>query len=480
MLTRVNSLKELREAIKETKPGQVILVADGVYDLDKNLEFKRMKGTEEKPVTVRAENLLKAEFKGPYVVKIRDSEHFVLEGFRFSLKADAGGKNGALSVGGVRHCRITRNHFELDETATGDDNQTWVTVNGFNSGHNRIDHNRFFNKTKKGHYIFISGEGDYVSQHDLIDHNHFMNRAYGNDENEYETIRGGESHIGNRDGGAHLIIRNNLFERCDGEDEIISFKVGDCSFLENTVINSHGSVVFRCGNRGVFAGNFFFNTYEERPFKNYRSGGVRFYGSNHRAYNNYFEGLDGTSAKAPLNLMHGAPAGSGALGGADGLPSTDCEIVHNTWVNCAKLQIGYESDKRPLKPERCTFANNIICETQDDALMELYEAGGVRFSGNVIFATHGKETGIENLTFCEQEFKVADPKLKPNNGIFSLTQASTAAIDIPGNTYHFVIADIQGTTRDKKPDAGAQEYTTQPPPPNIPLTPNKVGPFAAE
>ena len=186
------------------------------------------------------------------------------------------------------------------------------------SGFNRIDRNRFSGKSKEGHYIFITGEDMRVSRHDLIERNYFVDRVYGNDANGYETIRVGESRIGNRGGKCLTTIGENLFERCQGEDEIVSFKVGGCSFVDNTVLNCHGSIVFRDGNDGIFSGNMILNTDAASPFDDYRAGGVRFYGSGHRALNNYFEGLNGTSMKAPLALMPGAPAGSGALGVVDG------------------------------------------------------------------------------------------------------------------------------------------------------------------
>jgi poly(beta-D-mannuronate) lyase len=475
----VDSLDGLREAIRTAAPGLIIEVADGTYELKRDLELKHLKGKPGKPITIRAQHLLQAEFIGDHVVKIRDAEYLVLEGFLFRLKADVNGKNGALSMRGSHHCRIMRNDFKLDEQDTGEANQTWLTVDGHSSGFNRIDHNRFSDKTKKGHYIFITGEDEYVSQHDRIECNYFVDRAYGNDANEYETIRVGESPIGNKGGMSFTVLDGNLFERCQGEDEMVSFKVGGCSFLNNTVINCHGSVVFRNGNDGVFAGNIVCNTFASRPFDDYRSGGVRFYGSGHRVFNNYFEGLNGTSMKAPLALMHGAPAGSGSLGVSDGLPATDCEIVHNTWVGCEQLCLGYESEKRLLKPDRCIFSCNIVCETSDKQLLQLFEAEGVECRGNILHSTGGKESGIEGMNYSEDAFRIVDPQLVERGDVFRLTPDSPA-IDAAPNAFDYVKVDLDGVPRDSKLDVGADEYVAEPAVERRLLRPEEVGPLAIE
>jgi hypothetical protein len=475
--TVVDSLQALQKATRTAQPGSVIELSDGVYQLQRDLELKRLKGSAEQPITIRAQHLLKAEFRGEHVVKVRNSEHLVLEGFRFRLKADVHGKSGALSVRYCNHCRITRNHFELDEKNTKDSNQVWLAVDGHGSGFNRIDHNRFSNKTRKGHYLFITGEDNYVSQHDLIERNHFENRSYGNDANEYETIRVGESRIGNSDGKSHTVIRENLLDRCQGEDELVSFKAGGCSFVDNTVRNCHGSVVFRNGSDGTFSGNFMLNTYADRPFLNYRAGGIRFYGSGHRVFNNYFQGLDGTSMKAPLALMHGAPAGSGALGVSDGLPATQCTIAHNTWVDCAKLRLGYQSEKRPLKPQQCAFIYNIVCETEDHQLMQLFEVEDVAFRGNILHASAGKETGIEDSDYTDKEFLVANPNLRRRNNLFCLSSGSPA-IDFAPSSPAYIDRDQDGEPRGNKRDAGADEFHAESDTERTPLKPAEVGPLA--
>lgn len=473
--TVVRSMNDLREAIKRTEPGSVIVVADGTYELQSDLELKRLKGTPESPVTIQAESVLGVVITGDHIVKVRDSTHFVLQGFRFRMRSDVHGKGGAVSVRNCEYGVIRQNAFELDETGTGQKNQTWLTLDGEISGHHQVLWNRFANKSRPGHFIFVTGEGDYVSQHDRIEGNHFVDLAYGNDENGFETIRVGESRIGNVGGKSHTAIRGNLFERCQGEDEIISFKVGGCDFSGNTVRDCHGSVVFRDGDDGVFASNVVLNTYDAKPFDAYRSGGVRFYGARHRIFNNHFEGLDGTSMKAPLAMMHGAPAGSGALGVADGLPSTDCVVVHNTWVRCAQLRLGMSSEKRPLPPSGCTFANNVVYETTDDRLLRIYGAAGVSFRGNLLHTSNSKKTGVDDLPAGKRGFEVIDPELRREDGIYRL-RSDSPAVNAAKTRYDFVKADLDGDARDLLPDIGADEYNASTSRPRRPLKAADVGP----
>lgn len=179
--------------------------------------------------------------------------------------------------------------------------------------------------------------------------------------------------------------------------------------------------------------------------------------------------------KAPLALMHGAEAGSGALGVADGLPATDCKVVHNTWVRCAQLRLGHSSAKRPLRPMDCTFAYNIVSETDDDRLLRLFEADGITCRGNILHATRGKETGIEGMEFSEDAFRVVDPQLEKRGGVYRLGHAS-AAMNAAAKEHDFVKKDMDGDLRDDRPDIGADEHVAQPQAERKPLNAAGVGP----
>lgn len=425
----VGSLAQLRNALDTAEPGDLIEVANGVYTLSGNLTIGRS-GKKARPITVRAQNRGQAKITGYGEVLFNRVTWVVWEGFKFTHDAtQRGWPWGCVTLQDCNNVRFTRNYLDLHEDLTDLTRvHQWVCITGKTSHDNRIDHNLFHDKTLRGDYVVVTGDGRTgaaISQRDRIDHNHFLDFKYGNGQNGLETVRVAANPSGNL--LANLTIEDNLFERCSGEDEIISLKCGAVTVLHNTFIDCNGSMVFRNGNRGLARGNIFINTYEDDrlPFPQYRAGGIRFYGSDHKIVENYFYNLNGTGVDAPLNLMHGAPAGSGNLGGADGLPSTRCEVARNVWVSCAELRIGYESDPRPLPPADCTFSNNLIYGNhRQRTLLNFYQADGVRYSDNLLWP--GDRTGLESAgrVFSENEFKVlsSDPgrpytpdRLKPDD-----------------------------------------------------------------
>src|SRR5690606_3503188 len=181
----------------------------------------------------------------------------------------------------------------------------WIVIGGtYNltepeSFNNRIDHNIFEEKHKPGNFITIDGSPEpnaKSSQFDRIDHNYFKNIGP-RVENEMEAVRIGWSEMSLSSG--YTIVEHNLFENCDGDPEIISVKTCDNIIRNNTFISCQGSLVLRHGNRNVVEGNFFIGN------KKNGTGGVRFYGDDHKIFNNYFEGLTGTTWDAAITVTNG-------------------------------------------------------------------------------------------------------------------------------------------------------------------------------
>src|SRR5690606_7963466 len=70
-----------------------------------------------------------------------------------------------------------------------------------------------------------------------------------------ETLRVGTSHYSLSN--SSTIIENNVFDRCDGEVEIISIKSGANIIRNNLIFESKGAVVLRHGNKNIVEGNVF-------------------------------------------------------------------------------------------------------------------------------------------------------------------------------------------------------------------------------
>ena len=88
----------------------------------------------------------------------------------------------------------------------------------------------------------------------VIEYNYFMNRAPG-DGNGFETIRIGTSDIASSDSGT--VVQSNLFERTNGEVEIVSVKFGDNDIRSNTFRRAVGTVTLCHGNGNRVIGEFF-------------------------------------------------------------------------------------------------------------------------------------------------------------------------------------------------------------------------------
>ena len=73
-----------------------------------------------------------------------------------------------------------------------------------------------------------------------------------------ETIQIGDSYTSMTP--SHVNVSNNLFEKCNGEVEIISSKSNFNEFRNNIFYESEGSLVMRHGNYCIIDGNFFIGT----------------------------------------------------------------------------------------------------------------------------------------------------------------------------------------------------------------------------
>jgi poly(beta-D-mannuronate) lyase len=116
-----------------------------------------------------------------------------------------------------------------------------------------------------------------------VDHNHFGHRPPLG-ANGGETIRVGYSHQSMF--SSQTLVEQNLFDRCDGELEIISSKSCDNVYRGNTFLDSAGTFTLRHGNRCRLEGNFFIAHHKKG------SGGIRVIGEDHVIVNNYIDGVE--------------------------------------------------------------------------------------------------------------------------------------------------------------------------------------------
>lgn len=386
--------EELAAALKTSVPGSIIIVEDGTYPFSSPVTIE-IKGTIKNPVVIQARHRNKAVIAGPTSFVFRNSEFVTVEGFVFENESSS-----AIRLEGCNNIRVTRNVFRLKEQGRG----SWVMVTGNNSDtlslshHNTIDRNLFEKKKELGNFITIEGtkkSSSAVSQYDVIEWNHFRDigpRA----ENVLEAIRAGSSEYTLSRGFAQ--IRNNLFERCDGDPEYISIKMSDCTVRGNTFFECLGSLSLRHGNHStvennVILGNRRTGTFLDSTGKTWRlgTGGIRFCADSMTITGNYLEGLTGSGWDASIAATNGDADYNEKKPLTKHFRITNALLEKNILVNNASgFEIGFDGAgfqgnwwSKP--PEKMLMKKNIIVGSSDTLIKLMDNPIAAVFENNIVF-----------------------------------------------------------------------------------------------
>jgi poly(beta-D-mannuronate) lyase len=439
----VANADDIETAMETAQPGDTLVMNDGTWT-DAEIDFVGV-GTADGPITLRPQTPGGVLLTGVSQMRISGS-YLVVSGLHF--------KDGTIEnsdhvvqfrgpLGEATHCRFTNSVIESYSGPDLNDKYHYVSLYGQN---NRIDHNRFLDQQNIGPQIvaWLDESADPISAFHRIDSNHFGDRPRGW-ANGFETIRLGDSDTSGVD--AHIVVENNLFERVDGEIEIISSKSNFNIFRYNTFRQSMGTLTLRHGNNNTVEGNFFLG---ENAVD---SGGIRVVGQNHKIFNNYIADVD-DEADGAISIAAGVA--NTPLNGY--LQVTDCVIAHNTIVNVAGAGITFDwgigSSNRSLLPADLTIEGNLILNSGDSSF-EGAEGTGHAFASNIAF---GATLGIP----ARAGILEVDPLLRPTPvaGVLSPTSGSPA---IDGATGSALFSDdMYGRARIGLFDVGADEASTDP------------------
>ncbi|WP_300597457.1 polysaccharide lyase 6 family protein [Niabella sp.] len=416
----VASIDDLQQAINRAAPGDIIILKNGVYQTAGDIKIAQQ-GTKQQPITIRAERTGGAEISGAGGISmVSPAAYIVVEGFKFTHAASK-----ARSGAGTRFCRWTHNIFETPGKGE------YLTIAG---NDHEIDYNTFQNKTEMGRILAIRGEGKQIAERLHIHHNYFYNFPDQGGANGAETFQFGLS--GFSLSTSNSIVEYNLFEKCHGENELISVKASGVTLRYNTIRDCPAQFTLRHGNKCEVYGNYFFNT-----------PGIRIFGDDHHIFSNYFE-----------NCNPAITVGNGGGEVADGAPLTEHDrpdrvlIAFNTLVN-NKKNIEQQGRKNGLGATAIIIANNII-QGGDLAASIAGPYTSPQWKGNLIFKTKGPGD------MPESGYQVLDPKLvKDANGIWRLDKNSPA-IGAGGVGYPVAAVDMDGQPRSGKWDTGADQYST--------------------
>lgn len=442
---RTKTADEIKKAAKKAKPGDVILMADGVWK-DAQIVFES-EGTKEKPVILKAETPGKVILNGDSRLKIA-GKYLVVDGLYFKdgfVRQEAGKGRADLiefrkdSKKTASWCRLTNTKIEDYNPPSDTLDYKWVSVFG---DHNRVDHCSFSGKNHQGTtlVVWLSEEPNYCQ----IDSNYFGFRPELG-RNGAETIR-----IGTSDWSMHFsntVVEHNYFYRCNGEREIISNKSFGNLYMHNTFVECQGALTLRHGNQCLVEGNFFFGNGVEN------TGGVRIIGENHKVINNYFEGLRGHDVFSALAIMNGVP--NSPLNRY--FQVKNAFVAFNTFVNNRyNITIGTgKSEELSLPPTDCIIANNVITGTETEAVTLISQPENFKWQGNIFSV---KKTGLPET----EGIKTAEVKMsKSSDGLFRPASDSPAKGAAEGS-YSFVSEDIDGQPRRDRIDAGCDQISDSP------------------
>ncbi|MDN3641793.1 chondroitinase-B domain-containing protein [Lutimonas halocynthiae] len=439
--TLVSDNEALTAALNNAKPGDEIVMADGIWK-DVQIKFTSH-GTEENPITLRAETPGKVFIEGKSDLKF-GGEYLIASGLFF--------RNGQTPSDVVVEFRIHKdtvaNHCSLVNSVILGYNQLkrdrvdrWVEFHG---RHNTMDHCYIAGKSNRGPTVRVSIKGNRsIRNYHQITNNHFGPRPPKGGPSG-ETIQLGDSYSSMSP--SNTLVANNLFERCNGEVEVISSKTNFNEFRNNVFYKSEGSLVMRHGNYCMIDGNYFIGDDASDQI-----GGIRVINTGHWVVNNYFYNLKGSSFRSPLAVMNGIP--KSPLNRYNQV--TDVVVAFNTYVNCAspwQFGVGTNISQKDVLPAseirsaraiRTVVANNLIYNEKGDAhpIVAHDSIDGVLFKNNLI--------NNQGVAYKENQGLVSDDfKIKGISDIIFVPDADLKETELyPGFEFDKITKDIFGNSR---------------------------------
>lgn len=435
----VSSADDIETAMESALPGDSLIMSNGVWS-DQEIDFSGI-GAAGNPITLRPQTPGGVVLTGVSQLRI-SGDHLVVDGLHF-LDGTIENSDHVVQfrgpLGEATNSRFTNSVIESYSGPDLNDKYPYVSLYGQT---NRVDHNRFLDQQNIGPQIvaWLDESSAPISAFHRIDSNHFGDRPQGWD-NGFETIRLGDSETSGVD--AHILVENNLFERVDGEIEIISSKSNFNTFRYNTFRESAGTLTLRHGNANTVEGNFFLGEGREG------SGGIRVVGEDHVIVNNYIADID-DEADAAISFAAGIP--NSQLNGYQQVKNT--LVAHNTIVNVSGSAVTFDwgigSRGRSLLPQNLTIRGNLLAGS-DGPIFEGSEGTGYVYEDNI---AHGAPLGISPRPGILE----VDPQLVQDSEGLWRPSATSPAIDGAAAS-GFPVDDMDGQARIGLYDIGADEFS---------------------
>jgi len=418
---KASSADEVAAVMAQAKPGDAIVMTDGTWS-DQVIHVKA-KGSTDAPITLRAQTPGKVILTGKSSIEMTGDD-LILSGIYLDR---AQGSGDGIVVHGDRNriteCAVVDGKFKFFVHLFGSDN--------------RVDHCYLAGKTTESPTFQIEVE-EKRPNHDIVDHNDFGPRPPLR-RNGGETMRIGYSFQSMYSSAA--LVEQNLYDRCDGEIEIISSKSCDNIYRNNTFLNCAGMLTLRHGNRATVDGNFFIGNHKRG------SGGIRVIGEDHVITNNYMEGVQNGAFWITAGIQDSPLKGY--------FRAQRCLIAFNTIVDCKgpdiQLDAGMGSSNRTLMPLDITFANNLFVLSKGAALMTGKEDPTYRWIGNIVSggASMPEHPGIKSI----------EVKLERGQEMILRPAKDSPVVGAAEGDFPQIKTDIDGQPRSGKLDVGCDQIS---------------------
>lgn len=368
--TLVTNQEEFFTATADLKPGDTIVLADGVWqDFEIVLEGH---GTANAPITLTVQTKGEVVISGKSNLRIA-GEYLVVSGLVF--------KDGYTPTNTVvsfrrskeklaNHSRITEiviDHFNNPERHETD---FWVMMYG---KHNRFDHNYLAGKSNKGVTMAVRLDSPASQEnHHRIDHNYFGHRPILGS-NGGETLRIGTSHYSMSN--SFTVVESNYFDRCNGEVEIVSSKSGSNRFTGNVFFESQGTLTLRHGNDNIIENNVFLGNQVAH------TGGIRVINKRQHVRNNYLYGLTGHRFGGALVIMNGVP--DSPINRYHQVE--DSTIENNSIIDSHHVELAAGADaERSAPPITTMFRRNLFYSAKGKDIFSIHDdISGIELKENV-------------------------------------------------------------------------------------------------
>ena len=273
----------------------------------------------------------------------------------------------------ARNSRVTETVIDHFNNPARHETDFWVMMYGRN---NRFDHNHLVGKSNAGVTMAVRlDSGESQQNHHQIDHNYFGPRPVLGS-NGGETLRIGTSQYSLTD--SFTVVENNVFDRCNGELEIISIKSGRNTIRGNLFLESRGTLTFRHGNGNLVENNVFLGKGVDH------TGGIRVINFDQIVRNNYLHGLTGHRFGGAFVVMNGVPDSP-----LNRYFQVDNAIIeNNSIIDSDHIELAAGSDaERSATPVNSVFRSNLIHNADRRNIVSVHDdIGGIDFRGNALNA----------------------------------------------------------------------------------------------